>query len=636
RPFFAWVHFFDPHAPYDAPLPFGKRFVKSPYDGEIAYADSQLARLLEWLDKSGLRGQTLVVVTSDHGESLGEHGEDEHMIFVYDATLHVPLLVSWPGRVPAATRVKGQFRSVDIVPTALELLGLPAAPTSGASRSQSLLASSRIPDNESYAESLYGSLHYGWAPLYALRGEGFKFIDAPRPELYRLVDDPKETKNVIESRATVASGMRTHLAVYRKADAPTAAPAGAPVDAEAAERLAALGYVGGGTFVGTPSGADPKDEIGAYQAYARDTQQALRSFRKGEFDEAIRVLTRLSKASAVEGSDVVERKSFVVEYNLGRSLLETGRFLEAVPHLEAALAMDPTYTPARVFLARALGGGQRPAEAIAVVEKGLASAPQNPELLHAKGSLLLREGDLAGARVALEAARSRDPSSALLRVDLAYLYRNSGNLPQAQAEAEEAVRLDPKVAEAHVEKGLVLGALGREEEAGREFKSALDTSPDEPQALYYLAAVEMRAGRSEKALPLLERLGKVAPGYPGSREALAAARHATASPGASTPRTQAPSPSAPAPGALRLRLLRVTDHDRALEVERRVKAGENFETLTRAFSEDPSAAQGGDLGAVRAADLAEPMRSAAVGLRVGDTTPLLKTAKGYVLLKREK
>jgi parvulin-like peptidyl-prolyl isomerase len=177
---------------------------------------------------------------------------------------------------------------------------------------------------------------------------------------------------------------------------------------------------------------------------------------------------------------------------------------------------------------------------------------------------------------------------------------------------------------------------GREEEAGREFKSALDTSPDEPQALYYLAAVEMRGGHFDRALPLLERLGKVAPGYPGSREALAAARHAAAAPGASTPRTQAPSSSAPAPGALRLRLLRVTDHDRALEVERRVKAGENFETLTRAFSEDPSAAQGGDLGTVRVADLVEPMRSAAVALRVGDTTPLLKTAKGYVLLKREK
>ena len=384
------------------------------------------------------------------------------------------------------------------------------------------------------------------------------------------------------------------------------------------------------TFTGKPSGADPKDEIGAYQAYARDTQEALRAFRKRDFDGAIRILSRLSKAASVEGTDIVERRSFVVEYNLGRSLLETARYMEAVPHLEAALAMDPAYVPARVFLARALGGGERPAEALVVVDKGLASAPDNPELLHAKGSLLLRGGDLAGARIALEAAKAHDPSSARLRVDLAYLYRNSGNLPQAQAEAEEALRLDPKAAEAHVEKGLVLGALGREEDAGREFRSALDTSPDEPQALYYLAAVEMRGGRAAKALPLLEHLGKVAPGYPGSKEALAAARQAAAAPTRS-----APPLSATAPGTVRLRLLRIGDPGRAQEVERRVRAGEDFEALTRAFSEDASATNGGDLGAVRPADLAEPMRSAAALLKVGETTPLLKTAKGYVLLKRE-
>jgi arylsulfatase A-like enzyme/tetratricopeptide (TPR) repeat protein len=630
-PFFAWVHFFDPHAPYEAPAPFGKRFAKSPYDGEIAYADSQLGRLLEWLDRTGTRRQTLVLVTSDHGEGLGEHGEDEHMIFVYDATLRVPALASWPGRLPVGVRVPGQFRSIDILPTVLELLGLPPAATSGASRSAALLAGSRIPDNESYAESLYGNLHCGWAPLFALRGEGYKFIDAPRPELYRLVDDPGETRNIIESRSTVASGMRAHIAVYRKAgDAPVANQGGG-VDADAAERLAALGYVGGTSFAGKPTGADPKDKIAEYQAYTRDTQRALRYFHERNFDEAIRIFSRLSTASSVEGAEVVEQRSFLVEYNLGRSLLEKGRYLEAVPHLESALAMDPAYVPSRLFLARALGAGQRPAEALKVVDKGLSRAPDNPELLHTRGSLLLRAGDLAGARIALEAAKGRDPSSPLLRLDLAYLYRNLGDLPRALVEAEEAVRLDHKAALARVEKGLVLGALGREEEAGQEFKSALDMSPEQPDALYYLAGFEMRRGRAAKALPLLERLAKVAPAYPGSKEALAAARHLTVPAVAST----AP-PSASAPGTLHLRILRVGDRASAREVERRVRAGEDFEALARALSEDASAARGGDLGAVRATDLAEPMRSAVVALGVGETTSVLETSKGFVLLKREK
>jgi tetratricopeptide (TPR) repeat protein len=551
------------------------------------------------------------------------------MIFVYDATLRVPALVSWPGRLPAGARVKGQFRSIDIVSTALELLGLPPAPTSGASRSAALLAGSRIPDNESYAESLYGSLHCGWAPLFALRGEGFKFIEAPRPELYRLVDDPGETRNVVESRSTVASGMREHLSPYRKADGAAVADQGTGVDAAAAERLAALGYVGGATFAGKRSGADPKDKIAGYQAYARDTQRALRAFRDRNFDEAIRVFSRLSKAASVEGAEVVEQRSFVVEYNLGRSLMEKARFADALPHLQSALAMDPAYVPARLALARALAGGQRPDEALAVVEKGLATAPENAELLHAKGSLRLRAGDLAGARLALEAAKSRDPSSSLVRVDLAYLYRALGDLPHARAEAEEAVRLDPKAALARVEKGLVLGALGREEEAGQEFQRALDATPDQPQALYYLAAVEMHRGRAAQALALLERLGKVAPGYPGSREALADARRAQA------PAAAAPTAPASAPGTLHLRLLRVGDRERAEEAERRVRAGEDFGALARTLSEDASAARGGDLGTVRATDLAEPVRSAVVALRIGETTRVLETSKGYVLLKRE-
>ncbi|HET8644195.1 MAG TPA: sulfatase, partial [Vicinamibacteria bacterium] len=198
-PFLAWVHLFDPHAPYAPPAPFKARFAARPYDGEVAYADAQLGRLVSWLDRSGARGRTLVVVTSDHGEGLGEHGEDEHMLFVYDATLRVPLILSQPGALPGGKVVAGQFRSVDLLPTVLELLGLAAPATSGASRAEQVRAGTRIPDNESYAESLYGSLHFGWAPLRALRAEGWKYIDAPRAELYRVSEDPGELRNLLET-----------------------------------------------------------------------------------------------------------------------------------------------------------------------------------------------------------------------------------------------------------------------------------------------------------------------------------------------------------------------------------------------------------------------------------------------------
>ncbi|MFN8094844.1 MAG: sulfatase [Vicinamibacteria bacterium] len=201
RPFFAWVHLFDPHAPYEAPAPFRARFAKRPYDGEVAYADAEVGRLVAWLDARGLRGRTLVVVTSDHGEGLGDHGEAEHMLFVYDSTLRVPLVASWPGRFPAGSVVTGQFRAIDLMATLLDLAGVAAPPTSGASRADALrTANGRIRDNESYAESLYAQMHFGYAPLRALRGEGWKLVDAPKAELYRVAEDPGETRNLLDAR----------------------------------------------------------------------------------------------------------------------------------------------------------------------------------------------------------------------------------------------------------------------------------------------------------------------------------------------------------------------------------------------------------------------------------------------------
>ena len=218
----------------------------------MAYADAQVGRVLAALDERGLRGRTLVVVTADHGEGLGDHGEDEHMFFVYDSTLKVPLVLSWPGRLPAGARVSGQFRAIDLMPTVLDLVGVRGPAVTGVSRAAVLQPGGRIRDSESYAESLYAQLHFGYAPLRALRGDGWKLIDAPKPELYRVSEDPGETKNLLDTRAPVASAMRTRLAGYDKdAGTPPELPA---LDADAASRLAALGYVGAGGSVERANG----------------------------------------------------------------------------------------------------------------------------------------------------------------------------------------------------------------------------------------------------------------------------------------------------------------------------------------------------------------------------------------------
>jgi arylsulfatase A-like enzyme/Tfp pilus assembly protein PilF len=512
EPFFVWVHLFDPHAPYEPPPPFRQRFARRPYDGEVAYADAQVARLLSWLDRTGRRRDTLVVVTSDHGEGLGEHGESEHMLLVYDSTLRVPLLLSWPGRLPAGARVEGQFRSVDLLPTVLDLLGLPAASASGVSRAAVLRGGGRIPDNESYAESLYGSLHYGYAPLRALRGEGWKYVEAPRAELYRLAGDPGETKNLLDARPQVATAMRARLRTYQStADAARKAA----VDAGAAERLAALGYVGGGFFTGAPSGADPKDKIQELEANHRAMREALRLYRARDLDGAIRLFSRLANGSAT---------SFNVEYYLARSLLDRRRPAEAAPHLEKAVELAPTSAVAWAFLAGAYAQSGPIPKALEAVDRGLRVVPDNAELLAMRGRILLEQGDAAAARALLERARGREPRDPRVHVDLANLYRGAGDLLHARAEAEEALRLDPKSADAQVAWGLALGALGREKEAAAAFHAALRLNPDQADALFYLGSVELRAGRATAAVPLFELLLRKAPHYPGAEASLALAR----------------------------------------------------------------------------------------------------------------
>ena len=518
--------------------------------------------------------------------------------------------------------------------TSLELLGLPGAVTSGSSRAGALLAGGRIPDNESYAESLYGQLHFGWAPLRALRGEGWKYIDAPRAELYRLAEDRGEFQNLLEARPPVAAGMRSRLLTYDKGgQAPP--PTDAPGDPSAAERLAALGYVGGGFFQGRPSGADPKDKIAEYQTYQQETVRALRLYRDRDLDGALRALDRLSRRSSVtETGETAELKSFNVEYTLGRVLLDKKRFAESIPHLHEAIRLLPTAIPAYLYLAQAYGGTRRLKEARGAIDSGLGRSPANPQLLQARGSLELRAGDLAAARATLEKAKTADPGNVLVRVDLAAAYRQTGDLARARSEVEEAVRMEPKSAEARVAQGLVRAASGQAESAAQAFREALKLSPDQPDALYYLATIATTEGRPGEAAALLERLVSRAPAYPDAAKALAEARRATArspaAPGATTPAAAKPRPGP----TVRLLILRVREKEEAAELHRRLTAGEDFSALARAHSVDASADRGGDLGMVAVSDLAEPVRSAAARLVPGETSAPLQTSTGWVLLRR--
>lgn len=260
-PFFLWTHLYDPHRPYDPPPPFDT--MHDPYVGEIAFVDQQIGRLLEALDARGLTERTIVVVAGDHGESRGEHGERDHGVFLYQSVLRVPLIVQAPGIPPR--RVADVVSLTDIMPTMLDLLGVPVPPSDGATLAGALHGHARPAEREVYAESLYPR-HLGWSPLFALRSGRYKLIDAPRPELYDLESDPFEEQNVYEQRRSVAAAMTGRMARIRPAADATSAPRELEPPPELRHRLGALGYLGGTPGPSAPGPArlpDAKDCIGA-------------------------------------------------------------------------------------------------------------------------------------------------------------------------------------------------------------------------------------------------------------------------------------------------------------------------------------------------------------------------------------
>jgi arylsulfatase A-like enzyme len=264
-PFLLWAHFYDPHQPHDAPEPFRSSAADS-YIAEIAFVDSQIGRLLDALTRHEVLENTVVIVVADHGESLGEHGERDHGIFLYDSVMRVPLIIKAPGA--ARARVAEIVRITDLMPTVLEMVGAPAPPMDGVSLSSVISGRARVPDLESYSESFY-PLRFGWSPLQALRTGRFKFVESPRPELYDLDRDPFEEHNVYAERPQVASAMRTRLAsIAASTDARQTANRLDTASPEVRQRLAALGYASNAIHIGTGGTAnypDAKDCIGGHE-----------------------------------------------------------------------------------------------------------------------------------------------------------------------------------------------------------------------------------------------------------------------------------------------------------------------------------------------------------------------------------
>jgi len=395
RPFFAWVHYFDAHAPYSPPEPFATRFAGRLYDGELAFVDSQLGRLLAGLHERGLATRTVVLVVGDHGESLGEHGESTHSVFVYDSTARVPFVLRVPGVAPAV--VSDRLVSlVDVVPTLVDLLGV----KDGAAREGLSLASGRRDGSRSvYLESLVPYLDFGWAPLHALRRLGEKYIAAPRPEYYDLAADPVEARNLVPAKgpqpASAERLARSVEALLQKSQ-PLASAAVAP-DADARARVEALGYLGGaGPAAGTPGALpDPKDQIQLSEAII-DANARLAS---GKPAAALALLEPQLRVSPRDRS---------LLQALAKAYLRTNRLADAERVLRTFREIRPK-ADTSLLLAQILILDGRLDEAARILDEAERLDGKHGGVLIARGDLLARQGRTGEARVAYERAQKLDP-----------------------------------------------------------------------------------------------------------------------------------------------------------------------------------------------------------------------------------
>ena len=464
-PFFIWLHLYDAHSPYNSPEPYAGRHPDSAYDGAIAFDDAQVGRVLAELRRLDLYDSSLIILTSDHGESLGEHGEAEHGFFIYNSTLHVPLIVKWPGSQDGGGTVAQPASTIQIAATIAHSAGIPDSECrtfQGRSLARSvskLPATALVPV---YAESYYARDSFGWHELRALADESFKYIDAPKPELYDLEHDPGERWNVIGRHEVVARSLRAKLQEVERQYATTKASVGPPpLDSDTLEKLKSLGYVayraGPQTQMGDGNLADPKEKIATFNDILRVGD--LR--RAGHHAEAARLLAELRSR---------EPSLYVLPFEAGENDLGWGKPQEAADEFRAALQLNPEFDQALLGLGRACFELGENAEAATAFELGLRMAPQN----------------------------------ALARVALARAYTGEGSLERAEAELARVVKDHPDFGQGHAEYGEILARRKEYEKAKRELERGLELGYKDAEGLNYLGISRGELGQHQSAVEAYE------------------------------------------------------------------------------------------------------------------------------------
>lgn len=463
KPFFAWLHMYDPHMPYAPPEPYrseyGGRGIVGLYDGEIAFMDEQIGRALAWLDQNGLRNRTIVAVMGDHGEGLGEHGEMTHGYFIYDYAVHVPFILSAPVEALNGREISSQVRTIDLYPTLLAASGIQIPGQSqGVSLWPIVDGVESGQDLYAYSESMTPSIQYGWAPLLGLRTARYKYIDAPRPEFFDLEKDPGEQNDLHASEAKIAGDYDKRLKdVVARTGANAPAPSHADLDTETVERLAALGYIGAPVATKPRAPAkvlvDPKDRLAVHES--------------------------ISRAGELNNDD---------------------QYAESAALLEGVLRDDPDNPQARLLLSANYIELKRPDEAKTLLNSLLQEDPENIRALVTLAGILQDEGKSDEVIRICRSALDVDQRNTRALELMGRAYMDMHNFQEAMPWLQKAVDVQPKLTQNRLNLAACLVGLKRYDEATRTLTGLLAEHPKFPLAHYHLGLLYEEQGKIQEAL----------------------------------------------------------------------------------------------------------------------------------------
>ena len=492
---FFFLHLYEPHTPYVPPSPYREQY-PHPYDGEIAYSDALVGDLVAFLKTRGLYESALIVLTSDHGEGLGDHDEQEHGIFLYQGVAHVPLVIKWPRRARAGSTVNAAVQLIDVAPTVAGLTGIATDPLW---RGVSLADDPDrpgAPARSIYSESMYPRYHFGWSELYAITDGKFRYILAPRDELYDLEKDAAEANNLAAQRRSTRDAMRGALTPFVQ---PASAAQPREVSADDLEKFQALGYIGMSVqpaAANEQSLPDPKDKIGIFKLY----REAIRLGRNGQYDAAIAAYKRIL-ADNPQMVDVWER--------LATTLQRANRGDEAMLVMRRVIAIAPENAAAHLRLGRAFVRRRRFDDAAAEARAAIQQDPGQANELLAR--IAYERGSPDEAVKFAEAASQADPRLALpLYIQGLFRYERGQYAEALPFFERAAVNLEARpgltVPGLYVHLGDCLFRANRREEAERAFATEVKLYPDNLQARVRLGGYYLMTGQKPRFVELFTDL----------------------------------------------------------------------------------------------------------------------------------